>query len=78
MALSAAKAATRACRALLLTARVATAGLMDQRDRVVGEQGVLAPGEREVKTQVAAGLFLAHRWRRVPESDALIERGEHA
>ena len=78
MALSAAKAATRACRARLLTAGVAAAGLVDQPDGVVGEQCVVASGQLEVVAQVAGGLFVGHGRHRVAQPDALVERGQHA
>jgi hypothetical protein len=79
MALSAAKAATRARSARVVDrARITPAGLMNERDRVVGEQRVVTPGQREVVTQVAAGLLVGHGRHRVAQSDALVERGEHA
>jgi hypothetical protein len=59
-------------------ARITPAGLMNERDRVVGEQRVVAPGQRQVVTQVATGLLVGHRLHRVAQPDALVERGEHA
>ena len=51
---------------------------MNEGDRVVGEQRVVAPGQRQVVTQVAAGLLVGHGRHRVAQPDALVERGEHA
>lgn len=59
-------------------ARITPAGLMNERDRVVGEQRVVAPGRRQVVAQVAAGLGVGHGWHCVAQPDALVERGEHA
>src|ERR1700736_4478299 len=58
MALSAAKAATRAWSKVVDRARITPAGLMSERDRVVGEQRVVEPAQRQVVTQVAAGLLV--------------------
>src|SRR5262245_11954888 len=54
--------------------------LVDEGDRVVGEQGVGeqgvgAAGEGEVVAQVAAGLLEGHAVELVAQRDALAERG---
>lgn len=51
---------------------------MDQRDRVVGEQGVGAPGQGEVVTQVIAGVVGIHAGHVIADGSALVEPGEDA
>ena len=79
MALSAANAATRGLQGdVVHRAGVAAAGLVDQRGRIVGEQGVGPPGKRAVTPEVAAGLLAGHGRHGVAQPDPLIERGEDA
>lgn len=59
-------------------AGIAAAGLVDQRGRVVGEQGVLASVQLEVVAQVVGGFCIARGRHRVAQPEALVERGEHA
>ena len=51
---------------------------MDQRDRVIGEQGVRAAREREVVLHIARRLRGGEAADRVADRDPLIQRGEHA
>ena len=53
-------------------------GLMDARQRVVGEERVGATAELAVVGDVARGLLFRHRRDRVAERDALVEGGEAA
>src|SRR5659263_452507 len=50
----------------------AAADLVDQGDRVVGEQCVRAPGQGEVVGEVAFGLGGAHLGQGVAQRDALV------
>ena len=50
---------------------------MDQRDRIVGEQGVGAAGDFAVMADVVGGVGAAHPGDAVADRDALIQRGEH-
>src|SRR6266511_3109954 len=59
-------------------ARVAAAGLVQQRGGVVGEQGVGSSGQGEVVAQVVGGLLQGHAGHVVAHGDALVEGGEHA
>jgi len=59
-------------------ARVAAAGLVEQRDGVFCEQGVGSAGELEVVAQVVGGLLQGHAGHVVAGGDALVEGGEHA
>jgi hypothetical protein len=59
-------------------AGVAGAGLVDQRDGVVGEQGVGSSGKGEGAAQVANGFLRCHAGHVVADGDALVERGELA
>jgi hypothetical protein len=54
------------------------AGAVQQRDRVLGEQRVLAAGQLEVMMQVAGGLGVSHAGQLVADRDPLIQRGERA
>jgi len=51
---------------------------VDQPDGIVGEQHVVASGQLQVVTQIAAGICVGHGRHGVSESDALVERCEHA
>jgi hypothetical protein len=52
--------------------------LVDQRDGVVGEQGVGSSGQGKVVAQVAGGLLGGHGWHGVAQSDSLIQCCEGA
>ena len=52
--------------------------LVDERDGVVGQEGVGSAGEFEVVGDVDAGFGGGHGWHRESEGDALIESGEGA
>lgn len=54
----------------------AATGLVDAREGVVGKERVRAPAERKVMAHVARGLFCTHRWQRIAQRHALVERGE--
>lgn len=56
----------------------AAGDLVDQRGRVVAEQGVGTAGEFEVVGEVAGGLGVGHAGHRVSEGDALVEGGDGA
>ena len=49
---------------------------MESGDGVVGEERVVASGEREVVAEVAGGFGEVHRFELVADRDALIEGGE--
>lgn len=57
---------------------VAARRVVDDGDRVSGEQGVAAAGDLQVVGDVVAGLLVAHPGQGVSHGDALVERGEHA
>ena len=59
-------------------ARFAAAGLVDQRDGVVGEQGVGAAGELDVVVDVVGGFLAGHAGHVAAHGDALFERGQGA
>src|SRR6266542_3954683 len=54
---------------------VAAAGLVDERDGVVGDECVGAAGEFEVVVQVAGGFGAGHAGEGVADGDALVEGG---
>src|SRR6266542_3571240 len=55
---------------------VAAAGLVDERDGVVGDECVGAAGEFEVVVQVAGGFGAGHAGEGVADGDALVEGEE--
>lgn len=56
--------------------RVAAAGVVDEGDRVVGEQGIASADELEVVADVAGGLGCGEAAHGVAHGDALVEGGE--
>src|SRR5919204_125247 len=56
----------------------AAAGLVDEAERVVAEDGVASAGELEVVADVADGLLQVHAVQVVAQGDALVQGGQGA
>lgn len=76
IALLVAKAATRDWTARLLTARGSPEHLVDERQGVVGEQGVGASGDFQTVGDVVGRFALFHPDHRLAQCHSLVEGGE--
>ena len=77
IAVFAANAAVSACTARLIhCSRISAGGVVDQRDRVIGEQRIGPAGDLGVMADVVGGIGWCHSGQRVADRDPLIERCE--